>query len=237
MRANEFEEDRDLGKIGKPTNRSQWLRTPTVVDAFYYMSTNDMYFPAAILQAPLYDEGADDASNYGHIGSMIGHELTHAFDNQGKDFGPTGNLENWWTADDLKSYKERTQCLVDEYSAFVPVGDLHVDGRRTLGENTADNGGLLLSYLAYLEQQRERDINPEAKIDGFTGSQRFYLAFAQSWCENARPENVRTQVLTDTHAPRKIRVNGSIVNQPAFAPAFSCKAGAPMAPVTSCRVW
>jgi putative endopeptidase len=237
LRANEFEEDRDLGKIGKPTDRSEWFRTPTVVDAFYYMSTNDMYFPAAILQAPLYDAAADDASNYGHIGSMIGHELTHAFDNQGKDFGPTGNLENWWTADDLKSYKERTQCLVDEYSAFVPVGDLHVDGRRTLGENTADNGGLVLSYLAYLEQERERGVDPEAKTDGFTGSQRFYLAFAQGWCENARPENIRTQVLTDTHTPRKFRVNGSIVNQPAFAPAFSCKAGTPMAPVTSCRVW
>ncbi len=237
LRANEFEEDRDLSKIGKPTNRSEWFRSPTIVDAFYYMSTNDMYFPAAILQAPLYDAAADDASNYGHIGSMIGHELTHAFDNQGKDFGPTGNLENWWTADDLKSYKERAQCLVDEYSAFVPAGDLHVDGGRTLGENTADNGGLVLSYLAYLEQEQERGIDPEAKIDGFTGSQRFYLAFAQGWCENARPENIRIQVLTDTHAPRKFRVNGSIVNQPAFAPAFSCKAGAPMAPVSSCRIW
>jgi putative endopeptidase len=237
LRANEFEESLDLGTIGKPNDRTQWHKTPTTADAFYFMSTNDMNFPAALLQPPLYDPQADDASNYGHIGSIIGHELTHGFDNQGKDFGPTGNLENWWTPEDLKSYQDRTQCLSDEYSAFVAVDNLHVDGRRTLGENTADNSGLLLSYLAYLEREKQRGVNPDLEMDGFTGPQRFYVAFAQNWCENSRPENIRTQVLTDTHSPRRLRVNGSIVNQPAFAPAFSCKAGAAMAPVKSCRIW
>jgi len=211
--------------------------TPPTVNAYYDPSMNDINFPAGILQPSFYDKSQDDAVNYGHIGAVIGHELTHGFDDEGKKFDAKGNLSDWWTAEDTKNFETRTDCIVNEYGSFTAVDDVKVNGKLTLGEDTADNGGLVLAYIAYLERAKKEGVDLTAKVDGFTAPQRFYVAYAQNWCENARPEQVRSQVLTDPHAPDHFRANGAIVNQPGFAAAFSCKVGAPMVPVKSCRVW
>ena len=240
-RANAFENDRQLNKIGKPVDHTEWGMTPPTVNAYYDPSMNDINFPAGILQPSFYDKNQDDAVNYGHIGAVIGHELTHGFDDQGKKFDAKGNLSDWWTPEDTKKFEARTDCLVKEYGGFTAVhdtaGDVKVNGKLTLGENTADNGGLVLAYMAYLERAKANGVDLNAKKDGYTEPQRFYIGFAQNWCENARPEQVRNQVLTDPHSPDHFRANGAIVNQPGFSAAFSCKKGAPMVPVDSCRVW
>lgn len=237
QRANAFENDRELNKIGKPVDKLEWGMTPPTVNAYYNDSMNDINFPAGILQPAFYDPKADLATNYGHIGAVIGHELTHGFDDQGSQFDASGNLVDWWTADDKKNFESRTGCLVNEYGNFVAVDDLHVNGKLTLGENTADNGGLLLAYMAYLERAKKDGLDINKKVDGFTGPQRFYIAFAQNWCENSRPEQVREQVQTDPHSPDHFRANGAIVNQPGFGAAFGCKQGQPMTPAKNCRVW
>jgi putative endopeptidase len=236
-RADAFENDRQLNKIGKPVDHSEWGMTPPEVNAYYSQSMNDINFPAGILQPSFYDPKQDDAVNYGHIGAVIGHELTHGFDDEGKKFDGKGNLSDWWTADDTKNFVARTDCLVNEYGNFVAVDDVKVNGKLTLGENTADNGGLLLAYMAYLERAKKNGVDLAAKKGGFTSPQRFYIAFAQNWCENSRPEEVRAEVLTNEHSPDHFRANGAIVNQPGFAAAFGCKKGSPMVPVNSCRVW
>jgi putative endopeptidase len=237
LRATAFENDRQLNKIGKPVDHSEWGMTPPTVNAYYDPSMNDINFPAGILQPSFYDKSADDATNYGHIGAVIGHELTHGFDDEGKKFDAKGNLSDWWTAEDTKKFESRTDCLVKEYGGFTAIDDVKVNGKLTLGENTADNGGLLLSYLAYLERAKINGVDLAAKKDGYTAPQRLYIGYAQNWCENARPEQVRNQALTDPHSPDHIRANGAIVNQPGFADAFGCKKGAPMVPADSCRVW
>lgn len=237
VRADAFENDRELNKIGKPVDPNEWSMSPPTVNAYYDDSLNDINFPAGILQPPFYDPKEDIAVNYGHIGAVIGHELTHGFDDEGRKFDAKGNLDNWWTPEDLKNFTERTDCLVKEYSGFTAVDDVHVNGQLTLGENTADNGGLLLAFMAYMQRAKESGINPADKIGGFTGPQRFFIAFAQNWCENARPQAIRAQVLDDPHSPDRIRVDGVIVNQPGFAAAFGCKTGTPMVPANSCRVW
>jgi endothelin-converting enzyme/putative endopeptidase len=237
IRATEFENDRELAKIGKPVDHGEWGMTPPTVNAYYNPSMNDINFPAGILQPNFYDPKADLAVNYGHIGAVIGHELTHGFDDEGKKFGPTGNLADWWTAEDTKKFEARTACLVNEYNQFVPVDDVHVNGQLTLGENTADNGGLLLAFMAYMTRAKQEHLDTQAKVDGYTGPQRFYIAFAQNWCSNDRPEALRTQTLTNEHSPDQFRANGPIVNQPGFAGAFSCPANSPMTPAKSCRVW
>ncbi|SNT25271.1 endothelin-converting enzyme/putative endopeptidase [Granulicella rosea] len=241
MRANEFSSAHELAKIGKPVDPGEWDMSPPTVNAYYNPSMNDINFPAGILQPPYFDPKADDAVNYGDIGGVIGHELTHGFDDQGKKFDGKGNLSDWWTAADTKGFEARTDCLVKEYDGFTavkdPTGDVKVNGKLTLGENTADNGGLVLAYMAYLEHAKKTGVDLTAKVDGFTAPQRFYIGYAQGWCENSRPEQVRSQVLADPHAPDHIRVNGAIVNQPGFAGAFSCKVGTPMVPANSCRVW
>jgi endothelin-converting enzyme/putative endopeptidase len=237
LRANAFENDRQLAKIGKPVDKLEWGMTPPTVNAYYDDSMNDINFPAGILQPPFYDRTQDIAVNYGHIGGVIGHELTHGFDDEGKKFDAHGNLSDWWTAEDTKKFEARTDCLVKEYGAFTAVDDIKVNGKLTLGENTADNGGLLLAYMAYLQRAKEDHLDIAAKRDGFTGPQRFYIAFAQNYCEATRPEAVRSQVLQDPHSPDQFRVDGVIVNQPGFAAAFGCKKGTPMVPVNSCRVW
>src|SRR3984957_5056653 len=237
MRADAFENDRELNKIGKPVDHSEWGMSPPTVNAYYNPSMNDINFPAGILQPSFYDPKQDDAVNYGHIGAVIGHELTHGFDDEGKKFDAKGNLSDWWTPEDTKKFVARTDCLVNEYGDFTAVDDVKVNGKLTLGENTADNGGLVLAYMAYLERAKKEGVDLASKKDGFTSPQRFYIAYAQNWCENARPEAVRTQVLTDPHAPNHFRANGAIVNQPGFAAAFGCKKGSPMVPVKSCRVW
>jgi putative endopeptidase len=237
QRADQFENDRQLAKIGKPVDHSEWGMTPPEVNAYYNPSMNDINFPAGILQPAFYDPKEDDAVNYGHIGAVIGHELTHGFDDEGKKFDGKGNLDDWWTAEDTKKFVARTDCVANEYGNFTAVDDVKVNGKLTLGENTADNGGLLLAYMAYLERAKQEGVTLAATKDGFTSPQRFYIAFAQNYCENSRPEQVRTQVLTDPHSPDHFRANGAIVNQPGFAAAFGCKKGSPMVPVNSCRVW
>jgi putative endopeptidase len=236
-RAEAFENDRQLNKIGKPVDHSEWGMTPPTVNAYYDPSMNDINFPAGILQPSFYDSKQDDAVNYGHIGAVIGHELTHGFDDEGKKFDAKGNLSDWWTPDDTKKFVSRTDCIENEYGNFVAVDDVKVNGKLTLGENTADNGGLLLAYMAYLDRAKKNGVDLAAKKDGYTSPQRFYIGFAQNYCENSRPESIRNQVLTDPHSPDHFRANGAIVNQPGFAAAFSCKKGSAMVPANSCRVW
>jgi putative endopeptidase len=237
MRAAAFENDRELNKIGKPVDHNEWGMTPPTVNAYYDPSMNDINFPAGILQPNFYDPKTDLAVNYGHIGAVIGHELTHGFDDEGKKFDAKGNLADWWTPTDTAAFEKKTDCLVNEYNQFVPVDDVHVNGKLTLGENTADNGGLVLAFMAYLDRAKQEHLDTSAKIDGYTGPQRFYIAFAQNWCSNDRPEALRTGALTDPHSPTQFRTNGPIVNQPGFAGAFNCKVGSPMVPTNSCRVW
>lgn len=237
QRATAFENDRQLGKIGKPVDHGEWGMTPPTVNAYYNPSMNDINFPAGILQPNFYDAKGDDAVNYGHIGGVIGHELTHGFDDQGKKFDAKGNLSDWWTPEDTKKFESKTDCLVNEYGQFIAVDDVHVNGKLTLGENTADNGGLLLAYMAYLERAKKEGVNLDAKVQGYTAPQRFYISWAQNWCSNDRPEMLRSLALTNEHSPDRFRANGPLVNQPGFAGAFSCKAGTPMVPVKSCRVW
>lgn len=237
LRANDFENDRQLNKIGKPVDHGEWAMTPPTVNAYYDPSMNDINFPAGILQPPFFDRTQDDAVNYGHAGAVIGHELTHGFDDEGRKFNGKGNLDNWWTAEDLKKFEARTDCLVNEYGTFTAVDDVKVNGKLTLGENTADNGGILIAFMAYMQRAKDNHIDVNTKQDGFTGPQRFYISYAQNWCQNTHPEAIRSLVLADPHSPDPIRVNGTVVNQPGFASAFGCKQGAPMAPVNSCRIW
>jgi predicted metalloendopeptidase len=238
LRATAFENDRELHKIGQPVDKQEWGMTPPTVNAYYNPSMNDINFPAGILQPAFYDAASSDiAVNYGHIGAVIGHELTHGFDDQGAKFNGEGNMLNWWTPEDKSKFEARTGCLVKEYSNITAIDDLKVAGDRTLGENTADNGGVLLAYMAYLDRAKKEGLDTAATKDGFTGPQRFYIAYAQNWCENTRPAYARELQAVDVHSPDKVRVNGVLVNQPGFGPAFGCKTGTPMVPASNCRVW
>ncbi|HXX02090.1 MAG TPA: M13 family metallopeptidase [Candidatus Acidoferrales bacterium] len=236
-RATIFENLRQIDKIGKPVDRGEWGMTPPTVNAYYNPSMNDINFPAGILQPPLYDPKASDAENYGHIGGIVGHELTHGFDDQGRQFDGKGNLADWWSPDDEKKFVEKADCTVREYGSFVAVDDVHVNGKLTLGENTADNGGLRLAFLAFLADAKRKNIDLTQKQDGYTPIQQFFLGHGQSWCGSTRPEQQRLQVQTDPHSPREFRVNGVVQNMPEFGQAFGCKVGQPMTPQNSCRVW
>jgi putative endopeptidase len=237
LRATAFENRRQLAKIGKPVDRGEWGMSPPTVNAYYDPSMNDINFPAGILQPPLYDSHASDASNYGHIGGVVGHELTHGFDDEGRQFDAYGNLADWWTAEDGKRFDEKADCEVKEYGNFVAVDDVKVNGKLTLGENTADNGGLRLAYIAFLADAKRKNIDLTQKQDGYTPLQQFFLGHGQSWCGSTRPEQLRLQVQTDPHSPRQFRVDGVVQNMPEFGQAFGCKAGQPMMPVNACRVW
>jgi len=234
QRAIAFERERTLMKIGQPVDRGEWRMTPPTVNAYYSPDRNNINFPAGILQPPFYRQGRDAAVNYGGIGAVIGHELTHGFDDQGRKFDGQGNLHDWWTDADAKSYESRSSCIADQYSQYVVANDTHLNGRLTLGENTADNGGLRLALLAYLAGP---GATAAPVLDGFTREQRFFVGYAQIWCENRRPEFERLRATTDTHSPARFRVNGTVSNMPEFAKAFSCKAGAPMVRQNACRVW
>ncbi len=235
LRSRSFELDYALAKIGKPVNRDEWGMSPPTVNAYYDPSMNDINFPAGILQPAFYDKDASAATNYGHIGAIVGHELTHGFDDEGRKFDGKGNLSDWWTAEDAKQFEQKTDCLVNEYDGFVAVDDLHVNGKLTLGENTADNGGARLAWMALMA--RASGMDEAQKVDGYTPAQQFFLGWAQNYCSTDRPELVRMEVQTDPHSPDPIRANGVVVNMPEFGAAFSCKKGAPMYPVKSCRVW
>ncbi len=237
QRAVEFENRRQLAKIGQPVDRQEWGMSPPTVNAYYNPSMNDINFPAGILQAPLYDPKATDAENYGHVGGIVGHELTHGFDDEGRQFDGNGNLADWWTAEDAKKFEEKADCEVKEYGNFVAVDDAKVNGKLTLGENTADNGGLRLAYIAFLADAKRKTVDLKEKQDGYTAVQQFFLGFGQDWCGDTRPEQLRFQVQTDPHSPRQFRVNGVVQNMPEFGEAFHCKTGQPMMPAHACRVW
>jgi len=232
-RADAFEFQRQLNKIGKPVDRQEWGMTPPTVNAYYDPSMNDINFPAGILQPPFYDNSMDDAVNFGGIGMVIGHELTHGFDDQGRQFDAHGNLRDWWTPVDAKEFEKRAACVAQEYSKFEVAPGAFVNGQLTLGENTADNGGVRIALMALLNTIGDSD----KKIDGFTPEQRLFLSFGQIWCNNQREESLRMQVKTNPHAPGKERVNGVVQNMPEFQKAFSCQAGQPMVSANACRVW
>lgn len=238
LRAVEFENHRELNKIGKPVDRGEWGMTPATVNAYYNPSMNDINFPAAILLYPLSDPTATDAEVYGNIGATVGHELTHGFDDEGRLFDGNGNLMNWWTAEDGKQFEQKADCEVKEYGNFTAVGDLKINGKLTLGENTADNGGTRLAYMAFLADANRKGIDLKAKDKyGYTPIQEFFIAYGQSWCGSDRPDLIRLQVQSDPHSPEIFRVNGVVQNMPAMGKAFGCKPGQPMMPVDSCRVW
>ncbi len=236
QRARGFEVKRNLNKIGKPLNKKEWSMTPPTVNAYYSPANNDINFPAGILQPPFFDRTEDDAVNFGGIGVVIGHELTHGFDDQGSKFDAEGNLTNWWTPKDREEFDKRTGCIADEYSSFIAVDDVHLNGRLTLGENTADNGGLRVALMS-LRKEMAHDPKTAQTKDGFTPEQRFFLGFAQIWCQNATPESSRLLAKTDPHSPGEYRVNGTLQNSADFAKAFSCKAGQKMVSANACRVW
>lgn len=236
VRSTQFESRRQISKIGQPVDRGEWGMTPPTVNAYYNAQMNDINFPAGILQPPLYDAKMDDAPNYGNTGGTIGHELTHGFDDEGRQFDAKGNLKDWWTKEDAEKFKQRTQCIEDQYSQYVVVDDIRINGKLTLGEDVADLGGEIMAYLGWKEATKGMNLEP---IEGFTPDQRFFIGFAQWSCTNERPEDLRLRAMTDPHSPAKYRVNGVVVNMPEFAQAFACKAGQPMVkpPEKVCRVW
>jgi len=233
-RAQAFESKRDLAKIGKPVDRSEWYMTPPTVNAYYNPQTNDINFAAGILQPPLFDPKMDDAPNYGNTGSTIGHELTHGFDDQGRKYDAQGNLKDWWTPDDAKAFDERAKCISEQFSTYTIVDDIKINGELTLGEDVADLGGTILAWMAWKIETAGKALETR---DGLTPDQRFFVGFAQWACENSRPETKRVRAVTDPHSPGKWRVNGLVTNMPEFAQAFSCKPGAPLNPPKRCRVW
>jgi putative endopeptidase len=233
FRADEFEFHRVLNKIGKPVDRQEWEMTPPTVNAYYDPQMNNINFPAGILQPPFFYNNVDEAVNFGGIGMVIGHELTHGFDDQGRQFDAHGNLKDWWTPKDAEEFQQRAACIADEYGGFSVAPGAFVNGKLTLGENTADNGGVRVALMALLNTIG----NKTAKIDDYTPEQRFFLSFGQIWCENGREEALRMLVQTNEHSPPEFRVNGVVVNMPEFQKAFSCKPGQPMAPEHACHVW
>ena len=234
LRATAFANERRIRQIDQPVDKDDWRMTPPTVNAYYSPPNNHINFPAGILQPPFYDPDRDAAVNYGAAGAVIGHELTHGFDDQGRKYDAVGNLRDWWTAADAKAFEERATCVADQYSSYVVAGDTPINGRLTLGENTADNGGLRLALMAYLAGPAA---SAPKDLDGFTPEQRVFLGWAQVWCEDARPEYERLIATTNPHAANRYRVNGPLSNMPEFQKAFSCKVDSPMVRQNACRVW
>ena len=235
-RAREFEVHRNLQKIGQPVDRSEFGMTPSTVNAYYSPPENNINFPAGILQPPFYTSTADMAVNFGGIGAVIGHELTHGFDDHGRQFDADGNLRDWWTSQDAAEFKKRVDCIANEYSSFSPVEGENINGRLTLGENGADNAGIRLAYMALLGGLENGSVDKNT-LDGFTPQQRFFLGYAQIWCQNQRPESLRTTLRNNPHSPGEFRVIGVVENMPEFAKAFGCSEGQPMVAANGCRVW
>jgi endothelin-converting enzyme/putative endopeptidase len=233
-RAYLFEEARNWNKLGKPVDLNEWGMTPPTVNAYFNPQMNDINFPAGVLQPPLYDPKEDDAPNYGNTGATIGHELTHAFDDEGRQFDAKGNLRDWWTPADAKGFEDRINCDRDQYAKYVIVDDIHINSKLTSGEDVADLGGTLLAYIAWKKQTEGQTL---VSKDGFTPDQRFFVGMAQWACENERPENLRVKAATDPHSPGFARINGVVSNMPQFAKAFGCKTGQPMVHVPACKVW
>jgi putative endopeptidase len=236
-RANQFEARREIAKIGQLVDRNEWEMTPPTVNAYYSPTENNINFPAGILRPPFYSNDAGDPVNYGAVGSVIGHELTHGFDDEGRQFDADGNLKDWWLKSDRDRFVKLSDCFVNQYGGYSPVPGAEINGRLTLGENTADNGGLRLAYLALLDDLAAKSIPLSQTQDGYTQPKQFFLGFAQVWCENQRPEDARLQVQTDPHSAPRFRVDGSLSNMPEFSRAFSCKANDKMFAAKTCRVW
>jgi putative endopeptidase len=237
-RGDEFEQQRNLNKLGKPVDETEWGMTPPTVNAYYDPSMNDINFPAGILQPPFYSLSADAAQNFGGIGMVIGHEMTHGFDDEGSKYDGKGNLREWQTPADRKAFTERTDCEVKEYNNFAPEPGANVNGKLTLGENTADNGGIRIAFLALQNTLAAEGKNVDGpKENGFTPAQQFFIQYGQIWCESRRPEYSRMMVKVDPHSPGKFRVDGVVQNFDEFGKAFHCKKGSPMYPENSCRVW
>jgi endothelin-converting enzyme/putative endopeptidase len=234
--AHEFESRRDINKIGRPVDHGEWDISAPTVDAYFNPQMNDINFPAGVLQPPLFDSKIDDAPNYGDTGGTIGHELTHGFDDEGSQFDAHGNLKDWWTKEDREKFDVRTKCVEDQYSGYVSVEDVHLNGKLTLGENVADLGGELLAFMAWKDKTKNMSLKP---VDGLTPEQRFFIGFAQWDCANERPEDLRVRAMTDPHSSARYRINGVVVNMPEYQQAFQCKAGQPMvAPADKiCKVW
>jgi putative endopeptidase len=236
--ATVFEFHRQLDKVGKPVDRAEFTMTPPTINAYYDPQLNTINFPAGILQPPFFDNAQEDAVNYGAIGMVIGHEITHGFDDQGRKFDAQGNLRDWWTAADTKAYDERGACIADEYTQEIPEAGVKQDGHLTQGEDTADNGGLHLAFMALQDKLKAKNNTMDDKeADGWTPRQKFFLSYAYSWCDQYRPELMRTVVLTNPHSIPKYRVNNVVANMPEFQQAFSCKKGSPMVHAKQCRVW
>jgi len=234
LRAREFEFHRQLNKIGKPVDRGEWQMTPPTVNAYYDPQMNDINFPAGVLQPPLFDARSDAAPNFGDTGATMGHELTHGFDDEGRQFDAQGNLRDWWTPEDAKAFAQRASCISDQYSQYVVVDDIKINGKLTLGEDIADLGGVILAYMAWQDDTKGLKSEP---LGGFTPEQRFFIAYGQSWCASTRDETKRLRATVDPHSPDKYRANGVVSNMPEFQQAFHCKVGAPMVRENSCRVW
>jgi putative endopeptidase len=235
LRATQFAERRDLNRIGKPVDRMEWQIPPQTVNAGYNPQINEIIFPAGILQSPLFDPTADDAINYGGMGAIIGHEMTHGFDDEGRQFDAKGNLADWWTEADVKAFTERAQCIIDQFSGYEVEKGLHMKGELVVGESIADLGGLTIAFAAFQKSMEGKPRPPN--IDGFTPEQRFFLAYAHNWVGNMRPEYARFLVGQDPHPLAKFRANGPLSNMPEFAKAFQCKAGDPMVRNDRCQIW
>jgi putative endopeptidase len=229
-----FESKRQLAKIGKPVDRGEWQMTPPTVNAGYDPQMNDISFPAGVLQPPLFDPKMDDAPNYGNTGATIGHELTHGFDDEGRQFDAKGDLKDWWTPQDAAEFQKRADCVADQYSKYTVIDDIKINGKLTMGEDVADLGGTLLAYLAWKDATRGQELKPR---DGLSPDQRFFVGMAQWACSDERPENKRLNAITDPHSPPEYRINGVVSNMPEFAAAFSCKPGQPMVREQACKVW
>ncbi len=236
LNASKFAVKDNIDEAGKPVDRDDWGMTPQTINAYYSPTMNEIVFPAAILQPPFFSLEADDAVNYGAIGVVIGHEMTHGFDDQGCKYNSKGNLENWWTDSDAQAFEDKTSILVNQYAAFIPINDLHLDGKMTLGENIADNGGLTLSLAAF---QKTEEWKNDQKIKDFSPLQRFFLSYAQIWRNNIRDEELMKRIKEDVHSPGKYRVNGGVVNIPEFYKAFDVKDGDKMyiAPEERAKIW
>jgi endothelin-converting enzyme/putative endopeptidase len=233
-RAVAFESRRDLNKIGKPVDRGEWQMSPPTVNAYYDPQMNDINFPAGVLQPPLFDPKMDDAPNYGNTGATIGHELTHGFDDEGRQFDAKGNLHDWWTKKDAAEFQKRADCVSDEYSQFKVVDDIKINGKLTMGEDVADLGGTLLAWIAWKAANKGHVLQP---IDGLTPEQRFFVGMAQWACGSERPESLRLGAITNPHSPNEYRINGVVSNMPEFQTAFSCKIGQPMVREKACKIW
>jgi endothelin-converting enzyme/putative endopeptidase len=237
LRARTFEFNRELAKLGKPVDKDEWDMSPPTVNADYDPQQNNVNFPAGYFQPPFFSNKEDDAANYGDMGSTIGHELTHGFDDEGRQYDKDGNLKDWWTKEDERRFNERAECMVNQYDAIEAIPGIRLNGKLTLGENIADLGGVWLAWLAWLDKAQTAHLDMNLNTDGYTPDQRFWIAYAQQWCTQTRPEQLRTQAETDPHAPDEYRANTVLSDLPEFAKSFSCKKTDRMVNPKLCRVW